>query len=247
MNPAIENIPQHVAIIMDGNGRWAEARGKARNHGHRRGVETVRDIIRAAGDEGIKFLTLYSFSSENWQRPKSEVKFLMSLIEAYIDGDLATLNEEGVRVKILGRRDELDASLQKKITYAEELTQNNKNLYLQIAFNYGGREELTDAIRQIAADVANGVIKETQINSELVSSYLQTASLPEPDLLIRTSGELRISNFLIWQCAYTEFYFTDVLWPDFSRADLQKALTAYAMRERRYGGVSSPITKRETA
>ncbi len=229
------NFPLHVAIIMDGNGRWAKARHRPRVFGHQQGVKTVRRIVEDAADLGIKYLTLYSFSTENWNRPKAEVSALFHLLKQYVDDDLESLDENNVRVRILGDRAGLREDLLSVINKVETRTQGNSEFYLNIAFNYGGRDEILRAVRRAAQD---GVDMETLCEDEL-SSRLDTASLPEPDLVIRTSGEKRISNFLLWQAAYAEFVFTDVLWPDFSRDDLESAISEFQGRERRFGNLNT--------
>lgn len=227
--------PNHLAIVMDGNGRWAELRGAPRRDGHRQGVETLRRIVRDIGDMGVNYLTVFSFSTQNWGRPQSEVDFLMSLLQRYIESDLADLHAEGVRIRVLGRRHDLSDKLIGLIDRAEALTADNSKLYLQIAFNYGGREELADAASRLARRVAAGTLDATSITPEVLDAEMLTGGLPDPDLIIRTSGEYRLSNFLLWQSAYSEFYFTDVLWPDFGRSDLEDAFAFYASRERRFG------------
>lgn len=230
--------PRHIAIIMDGNGRWARARGLPRTEGHRRGVESVRRTVRSVAERGIACVTLFGFSSENWSRPPSEVSFLLDLLRGYIRRDLDELHKSGVRIKMIGERRDLPDDIAALIEHAEELTVANHRLVLQVAFNYGGRDEIVRAAKRIAADSASGRIAPEAIDESLLSSYLDTADLPEPDLLIRTSGEQRISNFLLWQCAYTEFVFLDVLWPDFDAAALDQALAVYGGRTRRFGGIS---------
>ena len=232
-------LPTHIAIIMDGNGRWAQARGKERREGHRAGVETLRRIVKDCSDLGVHHLTVFSFSTENWGRPRNEVSFLMSLLERYIESDLADLHAEGVRVRVIGRRDGLSDKICRMIDRAESLTADNSHLYLQIAFNYGGREELADAAARLARRAANGTLDPESINGDVLSAELLTAGMPNPDLIIRTSGESRLSNFMLWQGAYSELYFTDVLWPDFTREHMQAAIAHYAERERRFGLVSA--------
>jgi len=216
---------------MDGNGRWAQARGLPRPAGHRAGTENLRRVLRAAVEFGVQILTIYAFSTENWDRPKGEVKVLLSILERVIDRELSELDEEGVQLRHVGRLGRLPPKLQRKVQDAVELTRNNQQLILNVAFDYGGRAELMDAIRRIIAD---GVPAE-QVDEPLVSRYLYTAGLPDLDLIIRTSGEMRISNFLIWQGAYAEFYVTPTLWPDFGKDELYKALEDYNRRERRFG------------
>lgn len=232
--------PAHVAIIMDGNGRWAQMRGLPRQEGHRRGLEALRRTVRNAGELGIRVLTLYSFSTENWRRPMAEVSFLMGLLRRFVENDLAELNEAGVRVRIIGSRDDLAPDLRGLVERAEAMTQGNTGLTLVVAFNYGSRDELTRVARRLAQDVAAGRVAPEAIDEEMLTSRLDTGSLPDPDLVIRTSGEARISNFLLWQAAYAEFVFTPVLWPDFDRKALEEALAEFHSRERRYGGVGQP-------
>ena len=233
------NLPNHIAIIMDGNGRWAQTHGQERREGHRAGVEALRRIVKDSGDLGVHHLTVFSFSTENWGRPRNEVNFLMSLLERYIESDLADLHAEGVRVRVIGRRDGLSDKICRLIDRAERLTAENNRLYLQIAFNYGGREELADAASRLARRAANGTLDAESINSDVLAAELLTAGMPNPDLVIRTSGESRLSNFMLWQSAYAELYFTDVLWPDFTRDDLVAAIDHYTSRERRFGLVSA--------
>jgi undecaprenyl diphosphate synthase len=232
-------LPNHIALIMDGNGRWAQARGQERGEGHRAGVEALRRIVKESSDLGVHHLTVFSFSTENWGRPRTEVSFLMSLLERYIESDLADLHSEGVRVRVIGRREGLSKKICSLIDRAESLTANNNRLFLQIAFNYGGREELADAASRLARRAANGTLDPELINADVLAAELLTAGMPNPDLIIRTSGESRLSNFMLWQSAYAELYFTDVLWPDFSRADLEAAIAFYADRDRRFGLVSA--------
>jgi len=228
-------LPNHIALIMDGNGRWAQARGLERREGHRAGAESLRRIVEESSDLGVHHLTVFSFSTENWGRPRTEVSFLISLLERYIESDLANLHSEGVRVRVIGRREGLSKKICSLIDRAESLTANNNRLFLQIAFNYGGREELADAALRLARRAANGKIDPESINVDVLAGELLTAGIPNPDLIIRTSGESRLSNFMLWQSAYAELYFTDVLWPDFSRADLEAAIAFYADRDRRFG------------
>ncbi len=235
------DAPPHVAIVMDGNGRWAEQRGLARKEGHRRGVETLRQLVREIGETGISHLTVFSFSTQNWGRPRTEVDFLLGLLQRYIESDLADLHKQGVRVRVMGRRDSLPDKICQLIDHAETLTANNARLYLQIAFNYGGREEIADAAARLAQRAAAGTLDPVSITPDVLDSEMLTAGLPDPDLIIRTSGEYRLSNFLLWQSAYTEFYFTDVLWPDFDSAELARALDFYARRERRFGLIDEQV------
>lgn len=233
LNVQPERIPCHVAIIMDGNGRWALARGLPRLAGHRAGTENLRRVIEACVEFGIHYLTIYAFSTENWGRPVEEVRGLMRILEDVIDRELKELHEQGVRLKHIGRLDRLKPSLKQKVLDAIEMTRQNDRLVLNVAFNYGGRDEIIWAIRHLIAD---GIAPE-DVTDELVSKYLFTAGVPDPDLIIRTSGELRGSNFLIWQGAYAEWYFTPTYWPDFGKDELAKAIEEYAHRERRFGRV----------
>ncbi len=227
--------PAHVAIIMDGNGRWAKSRGLPRIAGHRRGAESVRRAITAAAELGISYLTLFGFSSENWKRPSDEINDLMGLLRHYLRGEIAELHQQGVRLKVIGDRARLAPDIVTLIDNAEQLTRNNTRLTLIVALSYGGRDDIVQASRKLAQDVAAGRIKAAEIDEARLSSSLFTAGIPDPDLLIRTSGEQRISNFLLWQSAYTELVFIDTLWPDFGRADLEKAISDFHGRERRYG------------
>nr|WP_083507605.1 isoprenyl transferase [Aureimonas frigidaquae] len=233
--------PRHVAIIMDGNGRWAKARGLPRTMGHRRGVEALRATVRAVGEMGIKVLTLFAFSSENWRRPREEVGELMSLLKLFIRRDLAELHREGVRVRIIGARDNLQPDILNLLEEAEALTAANQGTVLVIAFNYGSRDEIARAARRIAERVAAGELSAATIDADVLDAHMDTAGLPEPDVIIRTSGEQRLSNFLLWQAAYTELVFVPCLWPDFDRDALESALADYAARNRRFGGVSQEI------
>jgi undecaprenyl diphosphate synthase len=233
---SVSRIPTHVAIIMDGNGRWAISRGLPRLAGHRAGTENLRRIITACVEFGIKYLTIYAFSTENWGRPREEVDGLMHILEDVIDKELAELNKEGVQLRHIGRLERLDPKLQEKVLEAIELTKSNNRLILNVAFNYGGRDEIVCAIQRIIKDG----VKPEQVNSDLVSKYMFTVGVPDPDLIIRTSGELRVSNFMIWQGAYSEWYVTSVYWPDFNKEELQKALDTFSQRDRRYGGLSQP-------
>ncbi|MDX9860864.1 MAG: isoprenyl transferase [Rhodospirillales bacterium] len=232
----IASPPLHVAIIMDGNGRWARARGLPRTAGHRRGAETVRTIVETAAEMGVSILTLFGFSSENWNRPEGEVRDLMGLLRLYLRNEISTLTKNGVRLRVIGERSRLASDIVALIEDAEARTVDNRRLTLVIALNYGGRQEIVDAARRLAMAVQAGRIEAALIDEDLFGQYLFTADLPDPDLLIRTSGEQRISNFLLWQMAYTEFVFVDSLWPDFSREEFEKAIREYQGRERRYGG-----------
>ncbi|MCU0832007.1 MAG: isoprenyl transferase [Rhizobiaceae bacterium] len=231
------DVPRHVAIIMDGNGRWATARGLPRFEGHRRGVEALRRAVRIAGDVGIDVLTVYAFSSENWKRPQSEIAELMGLLKLFVRRDLAELHRNNVRVRSIGERQTLAPDLRGLIEEAEHLTRANTKMTLVIAFNYGARDELTRAMRQLARSALSGGLDPESITDQTISSVLDAPDLPDPDLIIRTSGEQRLSNFLLWQAAYAEFVFLPVLWPDFDRAHFDEALAAYRNRERRFGGV----------
>ena len=229
---------QHVAIIMDGNGRWAAERGYPRAEGHRRGVEAVKRTVRAAIDLGIPTLTIFSFSSENWSRPRSEIDDLMGLMKRFIRRDLAELNANGVRIRVIGSTDRVDPTLLGLIEEAQRLTRSNAKLDLIIAFNYGARAEIAAAARRLAEEVLAGRLQPADINIETFGAALDTAGIPDPDLLIRTSGEVRLSNFLLWQCAYTELVFLDIFWPEFDRGHLEKAVQTYYRRHRRFGGLS---------
>jgi undecaprenyl diphosphate synthase len=229
-----ERIPTHVAIIMDGNGRWARARGLPRIAGHRAGTENLRRIIKACVEFGIHYLTIYAFSTENWRRPQEEVQGLMHIVEDVIDRELQELHEQGVQLNHIGRLDRLEPVLREKVLHAIDVTKDNTRLVLNVAFNYGGRDEIVCAIQRMIKDG----VKPDDVTDELVSCYLFTAGVPDPDLIIRTSGELRISNFLIWQGAYCEWYFTPTYWPDFDKEQLRLALEEFSHRERRFGLVS---------
>ncbi|NTJ64305.1 isoprenyl transferase [Agrobacterium rhizogenes] len=237
--PTFSVVPEHVAIIMDGNGRWANARGLPRTMGHRKGVEAVRETVRAAGDIGIKYLTLFAFSSENWRRPEAEVSDLLGLLKAFIRRDLAELHRQNVRIRVIGDRTGLRGDILPLLIEAEETTRNNTALTLVIAFNYGSRDEITRAFAGLAKDVEAGRLRPQDITPELVDTRLDTAGIPDPDLIIRTSGEERLSNFLLWQAAYSEFMFVPDYWPDFSRDLFFAALEKYAARDRRFGGLSA--------
>jgi undecaprenyl diphosphate synthase len=228
-------LPRHVAIIMDGNGRWAQARGLPRIAGHRQGADAVRRTLVAAGELGIPYLTLFGFSSENWKRPPDEIESLMGLLRHYLRSEIAELHRHGVRLRIIGERDRLAGDIAGLIRNAEILTCDNDRLNLTIALSYGGRAEIVAAARAIAAEVMAGKLALDRIDEAAIGRHLFTSELPEPDLLIRTSGEQRISNFLLWQCAYAELVFTKTLWPDFGRADLEQAVADFGGRERRYG------------
>jgi undecaprenyl diphosphate synthase len=236
---AARPVPGHVAIIMDGNGRWAAQRGLPRAEGHRRGVEAVRACVRAAVELGIGHLTLYTFSSENWRRPHGEITDLMGLLKLFIRRDLAELHEQNVKIRVIGTEDRVEHEVIKLIRDAVEITSNNTGLVLTTAFNYGSRDEIVRAARSLAAKVQSGEIGLDAITEESFAAHLDTTDLPQPDLLIRTGGDQRISNFLLWQCAYTEFVFLDAFWPDFSKDMLAKAVSEFQSRERRFGGLSA--------
>jgi undecaprenyl diphosphate synthase len=231
------DMPRHVAIIMDGNGRWAAERGLPRTQGHRAGVEALRRTVRAASDLGIEYLTLYSFSSENWSRPETEISQLMELLRRFIRKDLAELHRSNVRVRVIGRRDDLAPNILALLREAEDLTRGNDGQNLVVAFNYGARQEIAAAVRRIAEEVSAGRLDPAGIDVDTISNALDTCGIPDPDLLIRTSGEQRLSNFLLWQCAYTEFVFSPVYWPDFDQASLLAAIDEFRARERRFGGL----------
>jgi undecaprenyl diphosphate synthase len=236
---ATRGTPQHIAIIMDGNGRWAQAKGRPRAFGHSRGVEAVRTAVEAAGEMGVRHLTLFSFSTENWSRPADEVGALFELMRRYVEADLETLSRKGVRIRIIGRRDDLDADLRAIIDRAEARTRDNQKFHLTIAFNYGGRDEIVRAAQALAADARAGTLDPNAIDDVAVGARLDTAELPDVDVLIRTSGEQRISNFLLWQAAYAELIFLDVLWPDFTPVHLSECIAEFHRRDRRYGGVDA--------
>ena len=231
------NIPQHVAIILDGNGRWARNLGMPRNFGHIRGAKNLETICRDAWDIGIKYLTVYLFSTENWRRSKEEVSALMQLFRRYTKTNIKTARENNMKVRVIGDPGAFDETLQDHLRELVESSKNNTGLQFQIALNYGSRDEITRAVRALSADCAAGLQDPEKITEETISSYLDTAGIPDPDLLIRTSGEMRLSNYLLWQMAYTEFYFTDVPWPEFHKEDLLKAIEIYNSRKRRYGGL----------
>ncbi|MBL8550758.1 MAG: isoprenyl transferase [Hyphomonadaceae bacterium] len=229
--------PRHVAIIMDGNGRWARARSRPRSFGHREGVEALRRAVEAAGELGVPYLTVFGFSTENWRRPPDEVNALLELLRLYVDRDLERLASEGVRVRVIGARDNLNPDILEMIERAERRTAQNTALNLTIAFNYGGQQEITRAAKKLAGDVAGGRLKLEDVSPDVFAGYLDTRDLPAPDIVIRTSGELRLSNFLLWQAAYSELVFLDVLWPDFDRAAMERAIAEFTRRDRRYGGI----------
>lgn len=231
------NMPRHVAIILDGNGRWAKAKGMPRNYGHVQGSKNVERICEEAWRMGIKYLTVYAFSTENWNRPKDEVDALMKLLRNYMKTCLKTAAKNDMKIRVIGDITRLDEDIRSRIEELEESTKDNGGLNFQIAINYGSRDEITRAVRRIAADCRDGRLAAEEIDEQVIDRYLDTHDIPDPDLLIRTSGEQRLSNYLLWQLAYTEFYFTDVPWPDFTKEELLKAVEQYNARDRRYGGV----------
>ncbi len=230
-------IPNHVAIILDGNGRWAKAKGMPRNYGHVQGAKTVEVICEEAYKMGIQYLTVYAFSTENWNRPKDEVDALMKLLRNYMQNCIKTAQKNRMCVRVIGDKTRLAQDIQEKIVQLEEATKDNDGLHFQIAINYGGRDELVRAVESVAKEVAAGTLEAESITEAVINDHLDTAGIPDPDLLIRTCNEQRISNFLLWQLAYTEFYFTPIPWPDFSKEELMKAIEAYNHRDRRYGGL----------
>ena len=238
VKPDLPVIPKHVAIIMDGNGRWANQRGLPRTIGHTKGVEAVREAVRAAGEAGVEFLTLFAFSSENWSRPEAEVSDLLGLMRRFIRRDLAELHRSNVRIRIIGDRRNLQGDLLPMLLEAEETTSGNTGLTLVIAFNYGSRNEILRAVERLASEVAAGLLRPEDIDMSMLDERLDTAGIPDPDLIIRTSGEERLSNFLLWQAAYSEFLFLPNFWPDFDRQMFFDALKIYAARDRRFGGLA---------
>ncbi len=234
-------LPRHVAIIMDGNGRWAEQRGLTREEGHREGVESLRAVVRAAHELGIEVLTLYAFSLENWNRPRNEVRQIMNLLERYLDEEMQEVHRNGIRVRAIGRLDRLPPAAQKKVGEAVELTRNNREMLLVFALSYGGRAEIVDAARKLVRDAEMGKLDPERIDEKTFAAYLYGPDLPDPDLLIRTGSELRVSNFLLWQIAYAEIYATDVMWPAFRKNQLVEALLDYQSRERRFGRTSAQV------
>ena len=233
----MENLPKHIAIIMDGNGRWAKKRFLPRTAGHKAGVETVRTVITECKRLGIKHVTLYTFSTENWKRPALEVETLMTLLQSYLKKEVAELNRNNVKLTAIGDIEKLPKSCLEELKKAMELTKNNDGPNLNLALNYGGRYDITNAVKQISRDIENHKLNSESITEETIKNYLSTKSIPDPDLVIRTSGEQRLSNFLLWELAYAELYFTDVFWPDFDEKELQKAIYAYQTRDRRFGGL----------
>ena len=232
-----KRVPAHVAIILDGNGRWAKAKGMPRNYGHLQGAKAVEDILVDARDLGIKYLTVYAFSTENWNRPEKEVSALMTLLQNYLKTSIKKSMKNNVRCRVIGEKSRLSADIQKAIKDLEETTAGNTGLTFTIAINFGSRDEITRAVRKVAEKCVAGQLLPNAITEASIEQELDTAFLPDPDLLIRTCGEQRISNFLLWQCAYTEFYYTDIAWPDFNKAELEKAIAAYGRRDRKYGGL----------
>lgn len=231
------NVPQHIAIILDGNGRWAKKKGMPRNYGHMEGAKTVERICEDAYNLGVKYLTVYAFSTENWKRPQSEVDALMNLLRSYMKNCLKRAEKNNMRVRVIGDKTALAQDLQERIAELEEATKDYDGLCFQIALNYGSRDEMIRSMRCLCRDCKEGKVDVNDIDEIMFESYLDTADIPDPDLMIRTSGEQRLSNYLLWQLAYSEFYFTDVLWPDFSKEDLEKAIEYYNKRDRRFGGV----------
>jgi len=239
-NPLPANcVPRHVAIIMDGNGRWAAERGLPRSAGHKQGVDALRQAVRTAANLGIEYLTIYSFSSENWSRPAAEVSFLLELLRRFISMDVADLHQAGVKIAVIGERQGLDPNIVKLLDEAEVLTRENTKLKLIVAFNYGSRQEITRAARTIATKVAEGKIDPSDITPAVLANHLDTGGIPDPDLLIRTGGEQRLSNYLLWQCAYTEFVFAPEYWPDFTADVFSRAIADFQSRERRFGGLNA--------
>ena len=230
-------IPAHIAIILDGNGRWAKAKGMPRNYGHAQGSKNVERICEEAYRMGVKYLTVYAFSTENWNRPKDEVHALMKLLRNYMKTCLKTAAKNDMKVRVIGDKTGLDEDIRNRIAELEEATKDNGGLNFQIALNYGSRDEIVRAVRKVSEDVKEGKVKPEDIDEKMFETYLDTHGIPDPDLMIRTSGELRLSNYLLWQLAYTEFYFTDIPWPDFTKEELSKAIEQYNRRDRRYGGV----------
>ncbi|MFZ2906922.1 MAG: isoprenyl transferase [Cyclobacteriaceae bacterium] len=240
------NLPRHIAVIMDGNGRWAKKKGALRIFGHRNAVQAVRDVTEGCGEIGIQYLTLYAFSTENWGRPKAEIDGLMELLVNTLKQEIKTLMDNQVKLITIGETSHLPVECQKNLQWAKETTQHNSGLKLILALSYSGRWEMVEAVKSIVADIQSGKVKETAINENLINQHLQTAGIPDPELLIRTSGEMRISNFLLWQIAYTELYITPTLWPDFRKENLYEAIWAYQQRERRFGKTSeqlNPVTE----
>ena len=233
----MQNIPVHIGIIMDGNGRWAKKRALPRSAGHRQGAKVLEKITRYAGEIGVKFLTVYAFSTENWKRPKEEVDALMVLLGEYLDDYKKLIGDDDIRIRVIGSKDGLSDEILNKIQIVEEETKNNTSITLNIALNYGGRDEIVQCVRKLAVDVSKGNLTPDDINEQIISENLYTFFMPDPDFIIRPSGEYRLSNFLIWQSAYTEFWYSNILWPDFTKDDLDRAIIDYQSRNRRFGGV----------
>ncbi len=234
-----KKFPEHVAIIMDGNGRWAQERSLPRSAGHKQGVMALRDTVRAAVELGIKVLTVYSFSSENWSRPQAEIKYLFKLLERFVRQDVAELHSHSIRIKIIGQRSNLTRKLVEMLEYCEDLTKDNTGMTLVVAFNYGARNEMTSAVKALAQRVADGELNPNEITEQHIAAHMGTSGIPDPDLLIRTSGEQRLSNFLLWQCAYTEFVFVREHWPAFNKDVLESTIEEFRTRDRRYGGLAT--------
>lgn len=241
--PHISHLPCHIAVIMDGNGRWAQNRGMPRLEGHRKGAEAVKRCIEGAKESGIEYVTLFAFSSENWKRPQDEIAGLMELMRYYLKRETTELEKTGVRLEVIGDLDRLDSDLKSMIEQAKNVTKDNQEMVVTVALSYGGRQDILHAAQKLAQDVKNGKLSAENIDEKMFSSALMTADMPDPDLVIRTSGEQRLSNFLMWQFAYTEIFFTDTLWPDFSDEDLQEALNHYEGRNRRYGALPADTVK----
>ncbi len=239
----LQKVPQHIAIIMDGNGRWAKQQGENRIYGHYEGVNSVRDVVEAAGEIGVKYITLYAFSTENWNRPKEEVDALMELLVSTISAETPQLNKKNVRLQAIGNLNSLPPACLQELNESIDLTSKNTGLTLVLALSYSSKWELVNAIKQISSDVKNGSLNAEEITEQHIEQYLCTKNIPDPELMIRTSGEHRISNFLLWQLAYAEFYFTDTLWPDFRKEDLYEAILNYQTRERRFGKTSEQLTQ----
>lgn len=233
----LDKVPAHIAIIMDGNGRWAKSRFMPRTYGHKVGVETIRKVVKECSRLGVKYLTLYAFSTENWKRPKDEVSALMGLLVKYLRNELEELHKNNVKILTIGDISKLPQACIEELDHAKEKTKDNRGLVMSLALNYGGRNDLVNAVKKISQEVLNGKISIEEIGDDLISNHLSTKESPDPDLVVRTSGEQRLSNFLLWELAYSEFYFTDIHWPDFDEKELQKAIFAYQSRDRRFGGI----------
>ncbi len=234
------DVPQHIAVIMDGNGRWAQAKGMPRIEGHRRGANAVREISEACRELGVRYLTLYCFSNENWKRPKEELDFLMGLLKSYLINERANLEKNDIKLTVIGRRQGIPAEVQAEMDHSIEISKHRTSLTLCLAINYGGRQEIVDAVRALAHQVQLGSIKPEEIDEASIQQHLYTADMPDPDLLIRTSGEMRISNYLLWQISYSELWVTEKPWPEFGRRDLVRAIEEYGQRDRRFGGIAPP-------